>query len=629
MNITNRIAIGLLFALATGRAFSSEVIKDFHSRIEIATNAELTVTETIRVTAEGNQIKHGIYRDFPNLYRGKFGLCTRTGFSVAGVKRDGKDEPWHSEKQANGVRVYIGNKNTMVSQGEHTYELIYKTDKQLGFFGDHDELYWNVTGNGWEFPIEHASADVHLPAGITVASREAYTGPQGSKGKDYTTGVEVAAPNAAAFETTKPLGYHEGLTIVVTWPPGHIQANARASDPLVLLRENPGIEIGIIGLIAVLFYYLAVWSMFGKDPARGTIVPLFGPPEGFSPAAVRDLSRMGFDTTCFAANLINLAVKGALTITKKDDLFSVARKGGATAKLLPDEKAMYDAMLSGGSKLDFKQTSHTRVSAALKALKLALSTSLEKIYFVKNSRYWTTGLLFTLVPLAISLIDAEEPGGAIFLLLWLSLWTVGVTAMVSGIVTQFRGGHFIRAIPLCLFATPFMIGECAGIIFLAFTAGYWVASLFVAGIVMNGVFYHLLKAPTKAGRKILDQIEGFKLFLTVSEKDRLNFENPPEKTPELFDKFLPYALALGVEQRWSEQFTEVLAAASARGEEYSPGWYTGAAFTAGSIGHFASSLGSSLSGAISSSSTAPGSSSGSGGGGSSGGGGGGGGGGGW
>ena len=143
-------------------------------------------------------------------------------------------------------------------------------------------------------------------------------------------------------------------------------------------------------------------------------------------------------------------------------------------------------------------------------------------------------------------------------------------------------------------------------------------------ILIDVLFYHLLKAPTLTGRKLMDQIDGFKLFLSVAEKDRLNFLNPPDRTPELFERFLPYALALDVEQEWSEQFASVLAEA-ANGGNYRPAWYSGHNWQSWNTAGFASNFGSSLPGAISSASTAPGSSSGSGGGGSSGGGGGGGG----
>jgi len=146
--------------------------------------------------------------------------------------------------------------------------------------------------------------------------------------------------------------------------------------------------------------------------------------------------------------------------------------------------------------------------------------------------------------------------------------------------------------------------------------------------VINVIFYSLLKSPTRLGRRIMDRIEGFRMYLATAEEHRLGKLHPPEKTPELFEKYLPYALALEVDQEWSEKFADVLQRA-ALNEGYSPHWYHGNHWDGMHTGSFASNLGSSMSSAISSSSTAPGSSSGFGGGGSSGGGGGGGGGGGW
>ena len=127
----------------------------------------------------------------------------------------------------------------------------------------------------------------------------------------------------------------------------------------------------------------------------------------------------------------------------------------------------------------------------------------------------------------------------------------------------------------------------------------------------------------------MDQVEGFKMYLSVAEKDRLELLHPPEKTPELFEKYLPYAFALDVENEWSEQFAEVLAQAATTGQSYAPTWYEGSSWNARNFSGFAAGLGSSLSSSIAAAATPPSSSSGSGGGGSSGGGGGGGGGSGW
>jgi uncharacterized membrane protein len=187
----------------------------------------------------------------------------------------------------------------------------------------------------------------------------------------------------------------------------------------------------------------------------------------------------------------------------------------------------------------------------------------------------------------------------------------------------------LGALGITLFALPFFVGEIAGAYLLTTAVSIPAAVTLAAMGFVNALFYHLLKAPTLSGRKIMDQIEGFKLYLSVAEKDRLNLLNPPEKTPALFEKYLPYALALNVENAWSEQFAEVLAQAGTEAQPYSPTWYSGSSWDSSRTSSFSDSLGSSFAGAISSSSTAPGSSSGSGGGGSSGGGGGGGGGSGW
>jgi uncharacterized membrane protein len=201
----------------------------------------------------------------------------------------------------------------------------------------------------------------------------------------------------------------------------------------------------------------------------------------------------------------------------------------------------------------------------------------------------------------------------------------GLRAGTAGQKIASAGG----AVFLTLFSIPFFAGEIAGIVVLAVSTSAAVIVILLLVVGVNYLFHLLLKAPTRMGRALLDKVEGFKMFLGATEKDRMNVFYPPMRTPELFEKYLPYALALGVEQEWSEQFSEILAYAAQRGTTYSPAWYSGTSWRTLGASGFASSLGSSLSGAISSSSHAPGSRSGSGGGGSSGGGGGGGGGGGW
>lgn len=154
-----------VFSLPNAQAQPERIIS-FDSKIKISEDGSMLVTEIIKVHAEGNKIKRGIYRDFPTDYKDKYGNNIRILFEVKEVLRDGLREPYHTERQSNGIRVYFGSSSYFLSPGDYTYAITYKTNRQIGYFEDNDELYWNVTGNGWDFDIERASATIFLPKGI-------------------------------------------------------------------------------------------------------------------------------------------------------------------------------------------------------------------------------------------------------------------------------------------------------------------------------------------------------------------------------------------------------------------------------------------------------------------------------
>ena len=399
-------------------------------------------------------------------------------------------------------------------------------------------------------------------------------------------------------------------------------------------KDNVATAIGLIWLAVLLGFYLWVWYRVGRDPAGGTIIPLYSPPAGFSPAAVRFVSRMGYDDKAFAAAVVDMAVKGGVLIQEDDGDYTLVRKEGAMGALSRDEQLVTARLFSGGKSVKLENTNHTRIRAAIDALKKNLKTELQKIYFVTNSGYLAPGIIITLLGLGSVVITVPgkapralgpcgSPSGRWPATSWRS------RSMKSGGLPAAALGKWLGALGTTLFALPFFAGEIFGAVMFSFFVSVPAILILAAMGFVNALFYHLLKAPTLSGRKIMDQIEGFKLYLSVAEKERLNLLNPPEKTPALFEKYLPYALALNVENAWSEQFAEVLAQAGTETQPYSPVWYSGSSWDSFHTSRFTDSLGSSFAGAISSSSTAPGSSSGSGGGGSSGGGGGGGGGSGW
>src|SRR5262249_41417133 len=144
----------------------AERIRSFDSHITVSLDRSMEVTETITVQSAGAKIRHGIYRDFPTRYKDRLGNNYSVTFDIVGVERDGRPEAYHTENLSNGVGVYFGSSGYELPPGLHTYRFTYRTSRQLGFFKDHDELYWNVTGTGWGFPIDVATATVVLPDAV-------------------------------------------------------------------------------------------------------------------------------------------------------------------------------------------------------------------------------------------------------------------------------------------------------------------------------------------------------------------------------------------------------------------------------------------------------------------------------
>src|SRR5690348_2924511 len=632
----------LLAAAACPRALAqAEHIVDYHSDITLQSDATLLVTETIRVVSRGIQIRHGIYRDFPTRYRDALGNNFEVGFRFLSATLDGAEETARVEDYSNGKRIYLGDAHAFVSRGEHTYTIAYETTRQLGFFKDHDELYWNVTGNGWSFPIDHASASIHLPEQIPSGEVElsGFTGPQGSMERSLTASAEGA--DNYEFAATRGLGPREGLSIVLAFPKGFFAEPTASQKLSYFLADNRDAAAGGAGLLLIVLYYYLVWSAVGRDPAKGVIMPLYEPPSDFSPAALRYLVRMGFDNKAFTAAILNMAVRGYLTIKNQAGSYTLYRTKATEGNLSADEKQVAKSLFDGRGEIWLHNENHATISAAIKSLKTWLKTSEEKIYFLTNSRYSAPAIVLS-IALLLGIVAMQGPQKifiAAFLCVWLSIWSLAVAGLVMADAVAWKAafeggvkpGGIVKAVVFTGFSVPFLGGEAMGVFMLEKATSFSVVALLAATVVIHLVFHFLLRAPTSAGRSVLDKIEGFKMFLGAVDGDRLDRVMPPEKTPEVFEKWLPYALALDLEQRWSEKFAGVIDASShtpgSNANGYAPAWYSGPGLATLGAAGLAGSLGSSFSNAISSSASAPGSSGG--GGGGSGGGGGGGGGGGW
>ncbi|MEO7411010.1 MAG: DUF2207 domain-containing protein, partial [Sphingomicrobium sp.] len=308
--------VAALAALWPATASAEERINRFSSDIAIHKDGSLDVTETIEVTAENQRINHGIFRDFPTTYRGSRGNKVHVGFKLLDASLDGEAVPSDVSNVSGGKRVRLGDADRMVAPGSHRYVLHYQATREIGRFQDHDELYWNVTGNGWIFPIDAAEARVRLPSPATFGAPSVYTGAAGAKGQ--AARIVAQAPGSIDIATTSPLGPYEGLTIAVPFPKGVIDPESGGSRFANWFADNGPTLVALLGLWAIAFFYWVAWKRVGRDPDEGTMVPLFSPPDDLSPAALRYMLKQKVDARSMSASLVNLGVRGRLRLIKDD-----------------------------------------------------------------------------------------------------------------------------------------------------------------------------------------------------------------------------------------------------------------------------------------------------------------------
>jgi hypothetical protein len=650
----------LLLGAAAGAPLAArEEILRFHSAVEVQTDGALVVEETITVRAEGNEIRRGIYRDLPVRYPAGSGLVRQVGFTLLEVRRDGRPEPHFTERIGDHIRIYAGERSVFLRPGEYTYTFRYRTTRQLGHFAEYDEVYWNVTGNFWSFPIAKAVATVTLPEGARIVQHAAYTGRFGEAGRDYA--VTGQTDNTITFETTRMLAPREGLTVAVAFPKGIVAEPGGFSRFLWGLWDNLAVLILAVAAVGTGTYFYTTWDRVGRDPQKGLVIPMFTPPAGLSPAAVSYVHFQGFAAAggsalrAFIAALMSLAVKRLIEIDDDSDTVELKRTGEATAALPGGEAVIMSSLLFGGS-FAFTKANGETIKKVQQVFRSAILREHEGVFFRNNYGYFIIGAIVSIAALAAFLFlarPAEEEvvllaamfalalGGAFLISMGARRilgWLPGGGSVVFGILLSFVGA-FILLIVLGLFlfgdATPIpaavpiiAIGDLG--LFLFGDATPIIAAVPIIAIALvNVAFFHLLRAPTVVGRKVMDEIEGFRLYLSVAEAEWMNMK-APEMSPDLFEAYLPYAVGLGVEKPWSEAFQSHMARVmpeSDAASSYRPSWYRGN-WSSDSLGRATSGMVSSLSSSMTAAMPSS-SGSGSGGGGSSGGGGGGGGGGGW
>lgn len=518
--------IAFIFIPIFASAQSTERIINFRADIQINSDATLNVVETIQYDFGGLQ-KHGIYRYIPYKYKtddGKTRLLETTAVSVTNDKK----EKYNFTKTTSGdfLELKIGDADKYVT-GLKTYVISYKVNGAINHFDSRDELYWNVTGNGWEVPIDIVSVNLKLPekAEAKDLNADCFQGVLGSKEKcEISQGQDPI--DAIKFVNTRPLSAGEGLTFAVGFPKGMVaQKDYIYEIPfLSTLLGQIWLAGNVLAPIITLFVMLIIWIKKGRDPrGRETIIAQYDAPNGVDAVAVGTLIDQKVDKKDISAGIVDMAVKGYLKINRLDGKGILKTKDYELTKIkdsngLEDyEQKIFNALFADGSTVKLKDLSTGFAKEIKEAQKLVFESLVAKGYFGKSPQ------------------------------------KVRNTYLVIGFIIMFAG---------------------------------FAAIMFAPGLVAIGLFIFIfsffMPARTMKGVTAKEHVLGLKEYLSVAEEDRIKFHNAPEKNPQTFEKFLPYAMALGVEKEWAKQFGGIFA--------QSPSWYNDPSIRAFSAGMFASSM---------------------------------------
>jgi uncharacterized membrane protein len=512
------VAAILLFVLAFASAASARELKieKFSAEILIQQDASLEVNETIDVNFIGAW--HGLYRTIPVEY------VTPQGFNYSLFVKleeatDAAGQPLKVESSRQGHnlkwKIYVDDATDV----DRTIHLRYKVRNGLKFFEDHDELYWNVTGDEWDVPVHDASAQILLPPGVTGVRTNVFTGSFGSTAHG---GEASTSGNTVEVSMDRPLAFHEGLTVAVAFDKGFVKEPGTGDLIGQFFESNWPLFLPIL----VFFIMFWLWSTRGRDPRVGSVAVQYEPPDGLTPAEAGTLVDEQAAMRDITATIVDLAVRGYIVIEEKEksgiagmllhskDYTFHLKKGLAEwPGLKAHELALLGGIFSNGALTDVDLSSLQNVFYRnLPTIKNNIFDELmQHGYFQHRPDYVRGGFI--------------------------------TGAIVTGVLLFFLGTTMSQKMGMA-------------------PAPFFVAAIFSAAIIAG--FGWFMPARTATGAKALAGVLGFEDFLTHVESDHMNRIS---QTPETFEKFLPFAMALGVEKKWVGAFQNIYS--------QPPSWYQG------------------------------------------------------
>jgi len=511
------VALLLLF-LPAALSAKTLTIQNFRSEVVVLPDGTISVSETIQAHFAGQW--NGVYRTIPVEYIGTGGFNYTLELHMDSITDDsGEKLRFETNRQQHYLKfkIYVPGAN----DATRTIVLHYRVYNGLRFFEDHDELYWNVTGDEWDVPIQAAEADVSLPVGTTGVRVLDFTGAYGSRARN--ANVETSG-NLVVAKTTQPLAFHEGLTIVVGWDKGAVHEPTWAENAARFLRSNWPLVVPIFAFVGM-FY---IWYTRGRDPRLKPISVQYEPPDKLTPGEMGTLVDCSANMRDITATLVDLAVRGYIVIeeknvshmmglySNKDYTFHLKKKLSEWGGLKSHELLLLHGIFVSDNTVSVDLSElHNRFYTNVKGIQNSLLDSLvEHNYFARRP-------------------DSVRAG-------WLGV------GGVTGFFLIFGG------------------------VWLSKNFGMQPLPFFLAGIataVVVCAFGWAMPVHTLEGAQALENALGFEEFLQRVESDRME---RVEKTPELFEKFLPFAMALGVEKKWVGAFQGIFT--------QPPSWYQGGVY---------------------------------------------------
>jgi hypothetical protein len=505
------LLLATILVLALPAAAKSWRVSNFQDTITVNPDGSAMVHETITLKFDGEW--HGVHRTIPIEYPGPNGTNYQLFVEITSVTGEGGAKLKYDSSTASGSRdlkIYIPDAVNVT----RTVEIAYRVRNGTRFFDDYDEFYWNVTGNDWPVPIDHAMATVQFPAAAGGSLRaQAFTGVYGSSGHDATAKVDGAE---AEFETTNPLPMRGGMTIDVYIPKGVLAEPGWVTKLFWFIGGNAAVFLPLVTL-AVMF---AVWWYKGRDPDPGmSVAPMYAPPEEISPAEAGTLLDDRIHPRDITSTIVDLAVRGFLKIEETDDkglvfhhkdyIFHLLKPPAQwDGKLAPHEMVMLSNIFLGG-------VTETRLSS----LKNRFYTAVPVI---------RTDIMSALKQKGMYALDPESANG----------YSVGAAVCIL---------------------VPFAILQYLGWVNFLSSAPVLFGSLVIAAVIW-WLFAREMTAKTLKGSRTHIAVLGFQEFM-----DRVDGERLKTMPTDTFEKFLPYAMALGVEHHWAQAFAGII--------KDPPSWY--------------------------------------------------------